>query len=152
MIPRAIAISSFAPASISCAVFPSKPCISMSMNETARSITAGSCSMIPVAMSVKRLDPICINWSALPSNSCHNSSITIGIVSASLGTISPRFFPTLRATVAIASASSWALPDPFKKLSKAALAAFMEPSMVVDASFAVVPVMPSSPWITWIAE
>ena len=57
----------------------------------------------------------------------------------------------LSAAVAKASASWSASPDPFMKLSQAALAEAMEPSSVLAASFAVVPVIPISSWTAWIA-
>ena len=73
------------------------------------------------------------------------------MVLVSLGIISARFLTMFSAAAANASASAVASPLPFMKLSHAAFAEFMEPSMVVAASFCVVPVMSSSPWITWIA-
>ena len=42
-------------------------------------------------------------------------------------------------------------PAPLKKLLNADFALFIEPLIVVEASFAVVPVTSNSSWITWIA-
>ena len=74
-----------------------------------------------------------------------------GSVSAKRGMISARFLTILSAAVAKASASWSASPEPFMKLSQAALAEAMEPSSVLAASLAVVPVIPISSWTAWIA-
>ena len=58
--------------------------------------------------------------------------------------ISPRFFPMFSIITAMESASSSADPEPFKKLSYAAFALFIDPSIVVAASLDVVPVIPNS--------
>ena len=65
--------------------------------------------------------------------------------------ISDRLFTTLFASVATDSASWSTSPVPVRKLSHAAFAAFIDPSIVVEASFAVVPVIPSSVCTSWIA-
>ena len=47
--------------------------------------------------------------------------------------------------------SASGLPNPAKKFCHDAPKLLNEPSIVSPASFAVVPVIPNSPWITWIA-
>ena len=84
-----------------------------------------------------------ICWTTAPARA--------GSVSAKRGTISARALTTFSAAVAKASASWSASLLPFMKLSQAAFAEAMDPSRVVAASLAVVPVIPMSSWITWIA-
>ena len=85
--------------------------------------------------------------------SCWQSETAIaGIVEASLGMISARFFKITNAAVLNDSANSSAVIEPVKKLSHAAFAEFTDPSIVDAASFAVVPVIPISSWMIWIAS
>ena len=71
---------------------------------------------------------------------------TSGNVCKSRGTISPNPFSTFFPAVTIDSARASGDPVPFRKLSKAPFADAIEPDIVSDASFAVVPVIPISVW------
>ena len=98
------------------------------------------------ANDVRRATPPCTRAGSSDSTrggSCSPMAlITFGSVSASLGMISPRFFTTTLAAVWKASANSSALPDPASRLSQEDFMLLTDPSIVLAASFAVVPVIP----------
>ena len=132
------------------------PCISVDITLIPTDTILGSAFTMP-ATRFDAISPAAANiLSAAPSESASDKlstrmPVASGIVFANLGTISSRFLTTFWAAVTTDSANSSAVPEPFKKLSNDAFAAFIEPSIVVAASLAVVPVIPSSPCMTWMA-
>ena len=136
--------------------FSTRVCAIISTASTATGASSGSSPMMELSPSSKMPAAASTrggNSSPIAGMACPNAS---GKAAARFSTIGVTFFTTLLKLLVTSFTSlpmsAFSLPRPANKFCMAALVLPHEPLMVSAASFAVVPVMPISVWMTWIAS